>query len=259
MGDELNKAAVERVIRRALHIEGTAPDADGFFSPEAILAAAREAGISEPAIRSALALEQLGPDLPVLPADAFVGAAWVSSQAQVSMAPADVISLVALWLEKAHRLQCQQLSATGGMWRPRGDLAAQLGRSVSRLSGGASLSKAAGVHLSVASLGRSSSMLRLTIDRNRERTGMLATGSVVGVGGVAMSGVAAVATAPAAMLAVVPAVVVAAAFAMGSKSMAARWQRDLDQLVDRIARGERPSPVLQRLMSGVAEQTSRDT
>ena len=118
----LDRAAVERVLRRASELadaEPTALPAVGGVDAEALVAAAAEVGIPEDAVRRAIARERLGPPAAAHLGDRLVGAATVVVDSEVPGRAAEVLARLDVWLVAGHHLRRDRLRDGRGEWSKR--------------------------------------------------------------------------------------------------------------------------------------------
>lgn len=259
VSERLNRDDVSRILTRAQEIETRDPSGDGMeddsgIEPDALIAAASEVGIDPNAVRDSLAIERLALE----PSDEkrldrLAGPAAIIVEREVPLHVADAITGIETWLTSVHRLVCDRRTDAALHARPRTDTSARVGRTVAgwrgdgRLGGVRSLDIEAVPQVVGSSPARPRSVVRIRADRHDARSVRLAGGSTVGLVGVG----AGAATLAANAVFVAP--VVALPLMMGGyfvvrsgRGHADRLELELERLITRVARGERPAGLLGR-------------
>jgi len=253
--ERLSSDDVRRILARAQEIETRAdPADDSGVEPEALIAAASEVGIDPNAVRDALAIERFELE----PRghgrlDRLVGPAAVVIEREVPLHVTDALDGIEAWLTSVHRVVCDRRTDAALRARPRTDTSARVGRTVAgwrgdgRLGGVRSLDVEAVPQMVGSSPASPRSVVRIRADRHDARSMRLAGGGTVGLVGMG-AGAASLATS-----AVVVAPIVALPLMMGGyfvarsgRGDADRLELELERLISRVARGERPAGLLGR-------------
>ena len=104
----LDRAAAERVLRRASELAGAEPDENlplGGFDEEVLVDAAVEAGIPAGAVRRAIAIERLGPVPGGHIGDTLVGPTVVIDEQELPGRADDVLARIDRWLVAGHHMR----------------------------------------------------------------------------------------------------------------------------------------------------------
>lgn len=257
--ERLNSDDVSRILARAQEIETRAdPADDSGVEPEALIAAASEVGIDPNAVRDALAIEGLALQHPgARRLDRLAGPAAIVVEREVPIGVADVIAATEEWLTAVHRLVCDRRTDSSLHARPRTDTSARVGRTIAgwrgdgRLGGVHSLDVEAVPQVIGSSPVSPRSLVRIFADRHDARSRRLSGGGTVGLAGLG-AGAATLAT-----NLVVVAPVVALPLMMGGylvarsgRGDADRLELELERLLTRVERGERPEGFLGRAVRG---------
>ncbi|MGA9277537.1 hypothetical protein [Ilumatobacter sp.] len=259
MPDRLDRDDVSRILARAHEIEtrhasGEGLDDETGVEPEALIAAADEVGIDPNAVRDSLAIDRLALESPdARRLDRLAGPNVVVVEREVPLHVADAITELETWLTAVHRLVCDRRTDAGLHARPRTDTSARVGRTIAgwrgdgRLAGVSSLDIEAVPQVVGSSPDRPRTLVRIRADRHDARTVRLAGGGTVGLAGAG----AGAATLAGNMVIVAP--VVALPLMMGGylvarsgRGHADRLELELERLITRVARGERPEGLLGR-------------
>lgn len=242
MGTFLDRAAVERILRRANEIADADPDRGDMTSEQidarTLVEAAEEAGIPASAVQRSLAIEQLGATPGRARLDTLVGPATISVEREVDSTPAEALELLDTWLRARHFLRQERLLLDEMVWTKRKGLAASALRSTRKVTGEGRLGDVASLRAQVAGVGDSRSLIRVSIDRKRTRRTRLTTGSALGVGGAAAA--ATVALFPVSAVIGVPVAVAGYGTARSAKREAAALEREVVRLLDAVALGKGP-------------------
>lgn len=254
----LDRRAVERVLARAAELQGRTgePDSDA-IDEDRLVEIAREAGLSEAAVRQALAEErtriEAGDDDTLL--TRVAGPAVVSASRVVPGTVAAAVTALDAWMLQEECLVVQRRFTDRMVWEPRNDWLGALRRGL-RLGGRHyQLARARQVSATVVPVQEGRVLVRLDADVSPARTVRLRLGAVAGVGGAALGGslLAAGAVAHAAFLAALTAALLPAAVGGGAAYLALRKHRDfaartalaLEQVLDRLEHGDaRRQPTL---------------
>ena len=259
----IDRAAVERVLARALELQAGAPgESHDRLSEAQLHDLAKEVGLDVVHLRQALAEERtrvVVPEERGVLATLF-GSATVSAQRTVSGTPAQVLQALDDWMQRQECLKVKRHFGERIVWEADKGLTGMVKRVVS--GKGADLSRATDVAATAISVDATRVMVRLDAHLGGHRASAasfnvaLSTTSVV-AGGVlvALSFPLLAAVAPAAL-------VIPASWAIARSSHAqrvARAQLALEQVLDRLERGEagRPPTLISMLAAAVAGGAKR--
>ena len=237
---QLDRAAADRVLRRAGEMVPVAGILNDGLTDSVIVEAAAEVGIPAEITQRAIAYERLGPPAPVRRTDRLAGPAVVEVEREVPGDGARSIANIDAWLVTAHHLRRDRHVANAGEWRRRTDLAGRMQRSVRSVTGEGGLSKTRVVAARSADLPNGRSIVRLAVHRHGARTTALAVGGAIAVVGVAGATAVAAAFAPMAAIGGPVAIVVGGVVAKKGRRDAARDRRELERLADALERDEQP-------------------
>ncbi len=237
---QLDRAATDRVLRRAGEMVPVVGSLDDGLSDAVIVAAAAEVGIPAEITQRAIAYERLGPPAPVRRTDRLAGPAVVEIEREVPGDGARSMANIDAWLVTAHHLRRDRHVANAGEWRRRTDVAGRMQRSVRSVTGDGGLSKTRVVAARSADLPNGRSVVRLAVDRRGARTAALAAGGAIVVVGVAGATVVAAVLAPLAAIGGPVAIVVGGVVSQKGRRDAERDRRELERLADALEREEQP-------------------
>lgn len=245
----LDRSALERVLARAAELQAAESDpSDTILSENQLLDVGREVGLAPEHLRQALAEErsraQVPPESGAL-ARVF-GPARVHASRTLTADAQSVLGLLDLWMQREENLQVKRRLPDRMLWEPRSGLFADMRRLVNLGGRGYYLSRAREVAATVITVATNRVVVRLEADLANIRTERVSSG-------VALTGVGAAGTATLIALgffvpiAVIPAGVAVIGGFVLARSHAphvARAQLALEQLLDRLERGEPPRPGL---------------
>jgi hypothetical protein len=237
----LDRQAVRRVLRRATELEATAlprPD-DDRVDPDALVAAAAEAGIPEPAVRRALALERLGPA--PRRRGMLLGTPVVVAEAEVQGSPDEVLRRVDDWLVAGHHLRRDRLHGGAGAWSRRRGLVGSTFRMIRHATGEGYLGDLERIDATAVDAGERTCVVRVAADRRRERRFRGAAGAAVVTVTSAAAAVGAVVLSPVLLVAAPVSAVAGAGIAVGGRRRATRLAGVLDRVLDSVEHGVRPT------------------
>ena len=254
MGERLDEAAVQRVVRRAVELDEEF-DLDGEgIAPDALVEAATELGITPEAINASLAIERLGPEPDPARLDRLVGPRSVVVERTVSYSGPEAFERLDEWFTAGHHLRREYGDGASGEWRKRSDLVAGLQRRARWVGGGAALGSVRQIAGRVSPIDDERSIVRLSADRTVVRRATAGTAGLTTAGAVTT---AAVVAAPAAVVAI-PGLAVAGAISATSRHGSTKVGRELGRLLDQIESGRRPAGLgrsLKRRLGSPAERS----
>ena len=240
----LDRAAVERVLRRASELAGI--DADdplelGAIDEETLVVAAVEAGIPAPAVRRAIAIERLGPAPPAHVGDSLVGPTIVIDEQELPGRADDVLSRIDTWLVAGHHMRRDRLRHGRGEWSKRTGIVGTTIRTIRHATGEGHLGDLQRIAATARDTGTGTCVVRVEADRHRDRTVRVASG--VAVGGAAAVGVVGVAlvTAPLVLLAAPVAIAAGCGIAATGRARANRVVREVDRMIDAVDQQVEPA------------------
>ncbi len=252
----LDRAALERVIARAAELQARTADTAETMTEDQIIALGREVGLSPAYLRQALAEERSRRGQPGAAHGLLRGPALLSAERIVRGTSPEVFAALDVWMQKEEWLQIKRQFQDRMVWEPRRDFEGTVRRLLNVGGRGYALSKATDVGATVVPADEGRVLVRLDADLSGHRRGSLGgmlAGASVGVasGGVllALHFALLAAAAPVVGLAGVGYVVAHNVYAQA----ASRVQLTLEQLLDRLERGERAdNPSLLRMLAQAA-------
>lgn len=254
----IDRAAVDRILARALELQADVPsDAQGQLTEAQLLELAKDVGLDPVNLRQAIAEERTRVAIPEergLLASLYGGAS-ASAQRTVSGTSAQVLKALDDWMQRQECLVVQRyFSSERIVWEARRDVIGVVRRAVS--GRGSTLARATDVSATALSVDDSRVLVRLDARMGGYRSLMAQQNAALTGAGVVAGGVLAVLSFPLLAVAAPVAVLAPAAFAAGRAShqrTVARAQLALEQVLDRLERGEagRPPSLLSMLTAAV--------
>jgi hypothetical protein len=254
----IDRAAVDRVLARALELQADrAPDNQGQLSEAQLIDLAKEVGLDPVNLRQALAEERTRvaiPDESGMLA-ALYGGSSASAQRTVRGTPTQVLKALDDWMQRQESLVVQRYHSTERIvWEARRDLVGMVKRTVS--GRGYALARATRVSATAIALDDARVLVRLDARLSGYRALLAQQNAALTGVGLIGGGILAVLSFP--LLAVAAPVVVlapagfAAARASHHRSVE-RAQLALEQVLDRLERGDagRPPTLLSMLSAAV--------
>lgn len=248
----LDRSAVERVLARAAQLQSTDTGemAAERMSEAQLVELGREVGLSPEHLRQALAEERTRVPL-AEPRDgameALVGPALVSASRPVRIASVAALQQLDRWMQGEECLAVMRRFDDRIVWEPRRDFMSQVRRGLDIGGRGFILSRAHTVAGTVVRIDETRAMVRIDADFASFRRQAAGTGAVVATAGIGTSGVA-VALGFMLPVAVVPALVLGAGAVYQARArqraVVARAHLVLEQILDRLERGELARPTL---------------
>jgi hypothetical protein len=254
----IDRAAVDRILARALELQADAPgDPQGQLTEAQLLDLAKEVGLDPVNLRQALAEERTRVAVPEergLLATLY-GGANASAQRIVRGTPAQVLKALDDWMQRQESLTVQRYHSTERIvWEARHDLVGLVRRTVS--GRGLALSRTTDVAATAIALDDSRVLVRLDARLGGYRALMAQQNVALTGAGLVAGGVLAVLSFPLFAVAAPVALIVPAAVA-GARSShqktVSKAQLALEQVLDRLERGEagRPPTLLSMLAAVV--------
>lgn len=253
----IDRALLERVLARAGELQAASGDAVEEFTEEQLLELGREVGLSPQHLRQALAEERTrstAPEEELGLAGRLIGPGVVRTSRAVAGPADDVLATIDAWMQRQELLRIKRHLGDRMVWEPRRDLFGTLRRVLDVGGRDYALIRAYEVAATVLPVDENRVLVSLEADlRGYRRRLAMRVGEVglVGAAGTAslfvIGAMAAVSVAP---VIVLPAV---AAFGVrrAQHQNVVRAQLALEQLLDRLERGEfgRPPSVIGLLAS----------
>ncbi|HET9386565.1 MAG TPA: hypothetical protein VFO67_15620 [Gemmatimonadales bacterium] len=249
MSDLVDRKALERIIRRAAELQAGSQDVGEGLTSKEVLALGKDVGIPEGYLRQAMLEEQ------TRSADeGSVGTwAWLTGPRSIGahrVVPGDragVERALNRWMMEEELLQPRRQYADRTTWEAKPGAFASIQRA---LSGRRrySLASAAQISSQIVQLEPGFCLVRLEADVSQQRRARISGGMVLATIGWAMTGAAALLAPPLALaqiLTMVPGLgltVGAAAIARTHRTANERVEIGLEQVLDRLERGEIHSP-----------------
>lgn len=248
----LDRNAVERVLARAAQLQSTdSGEVPAERMSEAqLVELGREVGLSPEHLRQAIAEErtrvpmaqQHGGAMAVL-----VGPALVSASRTIRIASAAAMQQLDRWMQDEECLSVMRRFDDRIVWEPRRDFMSQVRRGFDLGGRGFVLSRAHTVAGTVVRVDDTRAMVRIDADFAGFRRQAAGTGAALATVGAGASGVAA-AIGVMLPVAIVPAIVLGAGAVYQARSrqraVITRAHLVLEQILDRLERGELPRPSL---------------
>ena len=246
----LDRAALERVLARAAELQGESGEPTEALSEEQILELGTEVGLSPQHLRQALAEERTrggGPPPSSGLVARLLGAAVVSSTRTVPGTPASTLERLDDWMQREECLRVKRHFPDRIVWEARQGFFDAVRRGLNVGGRGYALSRAHEVGATVVAVDGERSLVRLDADLGTHRSAVAGQGATLATLG-AVSSAAAVLLGVLLPVAVVPAVAAGAIGYFQARSRHAatltRAQLALEQVLDRLERGELPRPSL---------------
>jgi hypothetical protein len=251
---KIDRAAVDRILARALELQASGPgDTQEQLTEAQLLDLAREVGLDAMNLRQALAEERTRVAVPEERGmlATLYGGAFASAQRTVRGTPTQVLKALDDWMQRQEGLTAQRYFGSERIvWEARRDLVGLVKRAVS--GRGHALARASDVSATAIAIDPARVLVRLDARLLGYRALMAQQNVALTGGGLVIGGVLAVLSFP--LFAVAAPVVVMApagfAAARGShQRTVARAQIALEQVLDRLERGEagRPPSLLSML------------
>ena len=258
---ELDRTAVDRVLRRASELSPTRPGtlAVGHaFSEEVIIASAEEVGLDVTAVRVSLAIERLGPAAVPARGDRLLGAAEVVSERVLALDADEAVERLDELMVRQHQLRTKRTRPNVREWHKRTGAVGAVQRAAMAVTGDTGLSRVARVEATASGVDDQRSVVRLVADRRSQRTA-IAAGSAA-VGGVGLAGIVfvSVMATPALLFTAPLAVGAAMGVAVQGRKQAAELADELDAVLDAVEHRAEPVTLTDSLRRVVRNARGRD-
>ncbi len=254
----MTRAALERVLARAAELQaasGESTETADALSESQVVELGREVGLSPAHLQQALAEERarIAPGRAAEGglAQSLFGASRIGAQRVVPGTPARLLDLLDRWMQRDELLRSVRVRPDARVWEPTRGLVGSLRRALG--SRDYALFRANEISATVVPVDTGTALVRLEADYGELRSS-LAKQSAAGV--VVGSGVAALGVMLAVALPVAVAVLPGAGIAAGAyyrsrgvqRHALHRAQLTLEQVLDRLERGETQTPSLLKLI-----------
>ena len=245
----LERAALERVLARAAQLQAAEADTGEMTLTESqILDVGKEVGIPAQHIRQALAEERSRVEVPAEGGRvaALFGPATVFASRTVRGAPAALFDKLDDAMQREESLRVKRRFADRITWEPRGGLATEMRRVLNVGGHGYRLARAHEVSATIIAIDAERSIVRLNASLANVRSQRIAGGSGVAVAGGVTGGILVALGVMAAVAALPLAAGLAGGYfiARSHGPQVAGAQLALEQMLDRLERGEMQRPSL---------------
>jgi hypothetical protein len=254
----LDRAALERVLARAAELQADGGEPAEALSEQQILELGTEVGLSPQHLRQALAEERTRVGAPAPTSGLLarlLGAAVVSSTRSVRGSAASTLAQIDDWMQREECLRVKRNFPDRIVWEARQGFFDAVRRGLNVGGRGYTLSRAHEVSATVVPVDGERVLVRLDADFGSHRSAVAGQGATLAGLGAASSG-AAVLLGVLLPVAVVPAIAAGAIGYYQARSRHARTlsraQLALEQVLDRLERGELPRPSLLGAIAAVA-------
>lgn len=258
---ELDRPAVDRVLRRASELAAPAPGAlvsSHAISEEMLLAAATEVGIDPADMRVSLAIERLGPVAEPAHGDRLLGAGEVVVERVLDLDAAAAMDRLDALMVREHQLRTRRNRPMSREWHKRAGAVGAVQRAAKTAAGDAGLSKLAKVQATASEVDEHRSVLRVVADRRSQRRGAAAAGAVAGGLGLVTATVAGAMVSPLLLITAAPlAIGAAAGVAKRGRRQEAALVIEIDAVLDAVERDLPPRSITQSLRRAVNSTRAR--
>jgi len=253
----LDRASLERVLARAAELQGTSGDPVEEFTEEQLLDLGKEVGLSPQNLRQALAEERtrsVGPDDEHGIGASLFGPSRVRAARTVAGIPADVLASIDGWMQRQELLIVKRYHQDRIVWEPRRDFVVGVKRALRVGGRDYALSRAFEVSATVIAVDDSRVHVGLDADFRSHRAMSVRQAAGSSIAGAAATGAlfvmgvtSVIAAAP---FIIAPAIAIAGARALQSL-IVTRAQLSLEQLLDKLERGEFRSRAADSLLGAI--------
>ncbi len=247
----IDRQALERVLGRAAELQAASPDssdAPDVMSEQQLIDLGKEVGLAPEHLRRALAEERTRVALPVeergLTAR-LLGVAMVQASRDVDGTAADILPLIDTWMQQEEALIVKRHHPDRVVWEPHRGFTGNIRRALNVGGRGYALANAGEIAATFTAVGEGRTRVSLDADLSTRRERLGWTAATLSLGGVASTGILMVLPF-AAPVAIIPMLVIPplGVYAVRQTQMRAamRAQLALEQLLDRLERGELARP-----------------
>ncbi|MDB4877112.1 MAG: hypothetical protein JWM41_3558 [Gemmatimonadetes bacterium] len=240
----LDRSGLERVLARAAELQSGPGDTDENFTEEQLLELGREVGLSPQNLRQALAEERtrsIAPEEEHGFTASLFGPSRVHASRTVPGRAPEALAAIDAWMQRQELLIVKRHHSDRIVWEPRRDFLVGIKRALKVGGRDYALSQAFEVSATVLAIDDTQVHVSLDADfrSQRSRSTQQAVASSV-IGGAATVSLAVIGVA--AVLAAAPIVILSATGIAGARALqgrvVTRAQLALEQLLDRLERGE---------------------
>ena len=251
----LDRAALERVLARAAELQASTSDPAEAMTEQQIVELGGEVGLSAQHLRQALAEERARRANPAAQGPLF-GPGVVFAERTLRGTAENIFAALDVWMQKEEWLQIKRQFPDRIVWEARRDFEGGVRRAFNVGGRGYALSKATDVGATIVPADEGRVLVRLDADLSGHRRTAVGVMAGVTTAGAAASGVF-IALHFALLVAPVPVLAAGAISYVAARAShlaaAARAQLTLEQMLDRLERGERAeNPSLLRLLAQAA-------
>jgi len=243
----LDRSALERVLARAAELQGKtgdSGDAAEEFTEEQLIELGKEVGLTPQHLRQAMAEERTRSVLPEEEggvASRLFGPARISAGRTVPGRASDILAGVDAWMQRQELLIIKRHHTDRIVWEARQDFLVGVKRALRVGGRDYALSRAFEVSATAIQVDDQRVHVALEADFRTQRRSAIAQSSIGVVFGAAVAGsLLIVGALP--IIAIAPAVIAPAIGVTGARVLnnhvVTRWQLALEQLLDRLERGE---------------------
>jgi hypothetical protein len=253
----LDRASLERVLARAAELQGTSGDPVEEFTEEQLLDLGKEVGLSPQNLRQALAEERtrsVAPDDEHGIGASLFGPSRVRAARTVAGIPADVLASIDGWMQRQELLIVKRYHQDRIVWEPRRDFVVGVKRALRVGGRDYALSRAFEVSATVIAVDDNRVHVGLDADFRSHRAMSVRQAAGSSIAGAAATGAlfvmgvtSVIAAAP---FIIAPAIAIAGARALQSR-IVTRAQLSLEQLLDKLERGEFSSRAADSLLGAI--------
>ncbi|HEX5438474.1 MAG TPA: hypothetical protein VFW98_15080 [Gemmatimonadaceae bacterium] len=245
----ISRAALERVLARAAQLQASEADpSDAMLTDEQLLEVGQEVGLSPQHLRQALAEER---SRAVVPEEhgrvaRLFGPAIVHASRTLRGTPAAVFESLDAWMQREESLQVKRRFPDRMVWEPRAGFVTDIRRAFNIGGRGYHLSRAYEVAATAFAVDAERVLVRLEANLANVRAQRLATGSLTTGSGIVATTILLTLGffAPVAAIPTAVGLVGGYVTARSHTPVVARAQIALEQVLDRLERGEMPRPSL---------------
>jgi uncharacterized membrane protein len=241
-GDLISREALERIIQRAAELQAAERDIGDGLTEQELLALGHDVGIPAPYLKRALLAEQTRSAVPEVHGVVgwLAGPALLAAERVVAGEAGAVDRALTVWMEREESLQVKRRHSDRTTWEPRVGAFASIQRALGVGGKSFALARATEIATQVSQLEPGFCHVRLVANVRGPRAQRLWTAVGLGVIGAALAAVMPVlgALAPWALVPAVATWAAAVAVARRHRSENERIDVALEQVLDRLERGE---------------------
>jgi hypothetical protein len=250
----LDRSALERVLARAAELQAADADpSEATVTEGQLIDIGKEVGLSPEHLRQALAEERARVSVPNERGGLarLFGPAYVWASRTVRGTPDGVLQALDAWMEREESLHLKRRFADRMLWEPRPGFATEIKRALNIGGRGYHLSRAHEVAATAVAVDAERVLVRLEANLANVRLQRIASGGVMTGSGALASGILIVLGFLPALAALPAAAALGGGYVLARSHtpLVARAQLALEQVLDRLERGEMPPPPLLSALS----------